>query len=164
MHTKAFNPIKLIEGLDENQLVDLRPLLEPVSVPSGKIIFRQGEIADSIFLLKEGTVSIRYKPDDGPPIDITEINPGGVFGWSAALGRDVYTSSAISMVDCILYRINSYRLAHFCDQNPILGDLIIDRLAESIAERITSMQSFIRPLLDHGIDVRSDNTSGDSKK
>ena len=63
----------------------IRPL-KPACLPRDTHVFEQGQLSDYLYILTSGKVIIRYKPYDGPPLTVATIGPGGVFGWSAALG------------------------------------------------------------------------------
>jgi CRP-like cAMP-binding protein len=103
---------------------------------AGSLLFSQGQPATHLYLLLRGKVTIRFKPDDGEPITVAELEPGGVFGWSAALGRGRYTSGAICQESSETLVISGAALRRLCQVDPETGVLILERLAEVIAERL----------------------------
>ena len=102
----------------------------------------------------EGEIDIRYKPDDGPELTVTKVRSGGVVGWSAALGNQVYSSSAICLTDCTLLRVHSTALYDFCIEHPETGRLIVERLAAVIAERLRNTHHQVISLLNKGLRIR----------
>jgi CRP-like cAMP-binding protein len=152
----------LFQGLSDNQLRLLEPLLEYCSFPAGTTIFDQGAPADYLYFLLVGTVEVIYKPYDGPSLPVAKISSGGVFGWSAALGRDVYTSAALTDDPVEAYRVNGQKLHGLCEHYPETGVVILERLASIIADRLSSTHDQILAVLQSGID-RCEN-SGRSKK
>ena len=84
----------LFDGLTPDQRQLLRPMFVPCDGYSGTVLFEQGDPAEHLFWVVVGEVTINYKPDDGAAITVARVRPGGVVGWSAALGSRAYTSSA----------------------------------------------------------------------
>jgi CRP-like cAMP-binding protein len=98
-----------------------------------------------------GRVAIRFKPEDGETITVTEIEKGGVFGWSAALGRRRYTSCAVCLADTETLNIRGDDLRKLCETHPETGVIVLERLAEVIAERLRNTHSHVVELLHQGM-------------
>jgi CRP-like cAMP-binding protein len=152
MLRKEYAGLPIFDGLDAQQFQVISPFLEEVKHPADCVIFEQGQVADSLYILLEGEVQVRYKPYDGPPLSVARILPGGVFGWSAALGRDIYTSAAVCVLPVIAYRLRSQYLQQLCDCHPDTGGILLDRLARVIAERMRNTHPQILQILTEGVD------------
>ena len=131
----------MFQGFSEDQIEWLAEQLELRSYARGRLIFEQGQSADYLYILSAGKVIIRYKPYDGPPLTVATILPGGVFGWSAALGRHAYTSGALAAEDSEVYRISWARLNTLCSECPDTGAILLKRLAQVVNERQQGMQT-----------------------
>ena len=116
-----------------------------------EVIFFQGQPADRLYLLASGQVEIRFKPDDGEALTVSVIEPGGVFGWSAALGRRSYTSGAVCTESGHSLSIRSRDLRRIFEENPATGVILLERLAEVIAMRLTSTHAHVMELLRQGL-------------
>jgi CRP-like cAMP-binding protein len=116
------------------------------------VIFEQGASAKYLYILQVGEVLVRFKPYDGPALTVARILPQGVFGWSAALGRDAYTSAAVTALPSEAYRIRASDLRTLCERVPDTGAIFLDRLAGVIAERLQNTHSEILTMLNQGID------------
>ncbi len=117
------------------------------SFQEGEILFEQGDPANTVFVVLEGQIDILYKPYDGPQLIVAHIQPDGVLGWSAALGHPYYTSSAICKSDGIALEINGNRMRCLCLQHPDTGVILLERLAEVIAERLRTTQEQVVRIL-----------------
>ncbi len=146
-----FEDLPLFRDLTPQQIHLLRPMFIPYSCYTGTVLFEQGTPAEHLYLVVEGEVTIRYKPDDGPAIVIAHVKPGGIVGWSAALGNRVYTSAAICSNCVQLVRVRSRDLRYLCNVYPDTGILILDRLASVIAERLHNTHDQVMELLLHGM-------------
>ena len=78
---------------------------------------------------------------------MTDVHDGDVFGWSAALGRQDYTSCALTNSACELVFIKGKDLRALCTSQPEIGVVILERLATVIAERLKNTHSQVVDLL-----------------
>jgi CRP-like cAMP-binding protein len=151
MKLEELRHLAFFNGLSPADMELLAPYFVPQSYPSGTIVFEQGDKADYLYLVYNGEVVIRYKPHDGPIMTVTHVQPGGIFGWSAAMGNPAYTSAAICEIDSQVVRIRGTDLRTLCDEYPEVGKIILDRLAAVIAERKKSQQAHVTSMLANGI-------------
>ena len=147
------NPFELalLRGFDKSQINLILPILETCDLPENAIVFKQDQEALFLYVLITGEVIVRYKPYDGEELTIAHVSPEGVFGWSAALGRPKYTSTAYCSSNSKAIRIRVDRLKRFCERNSELGMILLDRLASGIAERLRSTHDEILDLLTRGL-------------
>ena len=118
---------------------------------AGEVFFQQDQPADRLYLLVSGRVEIRFKPYDGEALTVSIIEAGGVFGWSAALGRSSYTSGAVCTADGRCLSIRGRDLRRICQDHPATGVILLERLAEVIALRLTSTHDHVMELLRQGV-------------
>ena len=149
--------IPLFRGLASEDLELLSDKFEPASFPKDTAIFNQGDKAEWLYILLSGRVSIRFKPHDGEMITVADIDVGDVFGWSAALGRDAYSSCAVTKLDSDVLGIRGQALRDLCAVHPETGVIILERLAGVIAERLRSTHKKVVELLWHGMNPVENN-------
>lgn len=137
----------LFDKLTPDERVVIAPLFKVMVYPDQTIIFTQGFPALYLYFLSQGEVIIRHKPDDGDPLTVARIQPGGVFGWSAALMRPYYSSSAITVGKTEVLRLHNQALRHFYQENPRCGERLVELLSVSIAERLHSPRDLLLSLL-----------------
>jgi CRP-like cAMP-binding protein len=129
------NRLALFQDLDLEQLGLLRPLFEELSFRAGTIIFQQGESAKFLYLVLHGTVDISFKPYDGIPMTVSHVGKGDLFGWSAVVGSEKYTSSAIAIEPLKVFRVQGSNFRKFCVEHPEAGKKILERLADGASSR-----------------------------
>jgi CRP/FNR family transcriptional regulator, cyclic AMP receptor protein len=145
--------MSIFQDLTAQQFARFAPLFVPCEYHEGEAIFEQGESAASLYVVVDGEVAVRYKPEDGPEITIVKVQSDGVVGWSAALGNPTYTSSVDCLTDCVLLRVSSVDLRELCAQDPESGALILERLAMVIAERLRNTHGHVLALLEQGLRI-----------
>jgi CRP-like cAMP-binding protein len=139
--------IPLLQDLDPAQIDLLKPLFEQYSCPANTVVFEQDTPAVYLYLLIKGEVAIHYKPYDGPPITLTRLREGDVFGWSAVVGSPHYTSSIISESEVEAIRIRGNRLLKLFSDAPETGKVVMDRLARIVSPRWGNAQAQVQSLL-----------------
>ena len=145
------NRFSLFNDLSPSQLEIVAPLFHLRTYTTGAVIFDQGEKAICLYLLSVGKVELLYKPYDGQIMRLNTLNPGSPFGWSAVLGNPVYSSSAVCASDCEVLIICGDDLRGLRSKHPEIGNLIIQRLGESISQRRPSAQPQVHSMINNGI-------------
>lgn len=147
MNPAELTKLDFFYGISGSELELIAPFILQQKFSACQLIFKQDTVAEYLYLLCEGIDEIVFKPDDGPSMRVTTINPGGVFGWSAAMGNVLYTSAAECKTDCTILKIRGTDLKTITRKYPELGSLILDKLAAVIAQRWETRQNKINALL-----------------
>jgi toluene monooxygenase system ferredoxin subunit len=157
MTYQALTTLPLFQGLASEEIDLLAGLFQREAYAAGTTIFAQGDAADRLYVLISGRVAIRFKPHDGEVLTISEVEEGNVFGWSAVLGRDAYTSCAVCTEDSQALSIHGDVLRRLCETHPETGVVILERLAGVIAERLRNTHTLVVELLREGIQTTGGN-------
>jgi CRP/FNR family transcriptional regulator len=145
------NRVAIFRELDEDVIDLLSPLFEEFSCQPGTTIFKQGEQAEFLYLVIDGKVDMSFKPYDGTSMTISHIGKGGVFGWSAVVGSDMYTSTAVAIGDVEAFRVHGSDLRKFCREHPKEGQDILERLADGVSSRWQDAHKQVQSILFQGI-------------
>ena len=92
------------EGAQERYIDLLRRGGDAESYRAGEPIFREGDLADRMYLVDTGTVSLRV----GEHI-VESVGPSGLFGEIAVIDREPRSASAVAESDCGLVTIDKRR-------------------------------------------------------
>jgi CRP-like cAMP-binding protein len=157
MNLEKYTHLAFFTGLCAVEIQLLAPFFAPQTWVAGTVVFEQGDCAEYLYLVVSGELTIRYKPDDGPMMNLTRIQPGGIFGWSAAMGNPAYTSGAVCTLDSEVLRIRGADLRMLCEKYPELGKVILNRLSAIIAERQRSQQDRVNSMLANGMRQQPNN-------
>lgn len=107
----------------------LRPYMKARRLRSGRVLFRQGDLADRLFLLVEGELQV---------VEIGQrIEPGRIFGEIALFSpahRRTNTVRAAS--DCTVLSIHESTVRQLYYQNPDFGFHLISLLAERLGDDV----------------------------
>src|SRR5450759_4077206 len=157
MDLEKYIHLAFFSGLSIADIQLLMPLFAPQTWVAGTVVFDQGDCAEYLYLVVKGELTIRYKPEDGPIMNLTHIQPGGIFGWSAAMGNPTYTSGAVCALDSEVLRIRGTDMRMLFEKHPELGKVILNRLSAIIAERQRGQQCQVNSMLKNGMRPQSNN-------
>lgn len=160
---ESLTHIALFQDLEPEQLEQLEPLFEFYTCQPDTVVFEQGDPAIYLYLIMDGTVSIRYKPYDGDPITLTHLRPGDAFGWSSVVGSPQYTSTIVSDTSLQAIRIRGTRLWDLCAKHPETCEIVLDRLARVVSSRWENAHAQVHAILDQGL-AKSSNSQGKARK
>ena len=130
--TERIRNVDIFQGLKDEELKIVAQFCQELQVPEKNALCEEGARADKLFILEEGTVSIRFQK--GATFEIH--GPGKILGWSFLVPPNRYTASAVTVTPSRLLMIKSpdfYELVH---KESRLGLKIMDRLAQVVSGRL----------------------------
>jgi CRP-like cAMP-binding protein len=129
----------------------LNPLFENFTCPAGATVLKQGSPADYLYFVVRGKVEVSYKPYDGAPITVSLLEKDGLFGWSAVVGSEKYTSTAVAIEELETMRIRGKDLRKFCMDHPEAGKDILEKLAGAVSTRWKDAGDQVKSILKNGM-------------
>ena len=92
-------------------------------VKRGEVIVRQGEHADTAYIIEQGSCEVFV---DGPiaPRSVGQLGPGDVFGETAALSTGVRTATVVALDDVVVRVVTRESLENELSRNPWLSAFV----------------------------------------
>ena len=128
--------IDFLEGFDENHLELLATVAEPVDFESAKVIFREGDSTDHVYLIVSGSVSLEICAPAVGCRRILTIDEGNLLGWSAVLGQSRVTTTARTLSAIKALRINTSQILTLCEHDPRFGYQFMRQVGLGLAKRL----------------------------
>jgi CRP/FNR family cyclic AMP-dependent transcriptional regulator len=134
--------IPLFADLNEEALKHLAVNGQIVSFRQGEWLFREGDPANSLYVVLEGTVDIQLALDANRDVytDVESLVPGDVVGWSTLVEPFVYRMGAIATSDARLAMIEGLSLAEIVDDYPEASCKLMRNLARIVGERLDALR------------------------
>lgn len=129
-------------NLQEPQLKAIAMLSDEVTVAQGETLFEIDQNANTLYLLLEGRIDLKYlvvdrdDPSNRQVYDVGEINPGEAFGISALIEPYRYTSSASAGQESRVLKIDAKALRAYCTGQPEVGLLLLQHVAQTAMARL----------------------------
>jgi len=146
---EILSQFNLFNGLPESLLKEIAELSKEVSMKNGDFVFREGEKADKLHFLLQGSVALRVKLTSRPDsVTVSFVStPFQSFGWSGVVAPHHYTSSAECDEDSDLLIIPAEPFMKLLEKYPEAGFQVMKRIAEIIADRLrNSRQALLKTI------------------
>jgi CRP-like cAMP-binding protein len=135
----------LFEGLSETQLNSLIAISNETHIQKGQWLFREGEDAQQMFVLKAGAVELLTTVENDIELPITILRrPGNCFGTSTLVPPHKYSLSARGAEDGTLLVLKKTDLENLIKADYELGHPILINLARHFLERLKETRQEIR--------------------
>ncbi len=105
-----------------------------VAWPKRKVIYRQGDAASELFLIKKGAVRLVKLRPDGKRLELATLGPGTFFGEIPLLGGLKRNATAEAAEDCLLCVIGATDLEHLILRRPEMGFRMLRILGRRLLE------------------------------
>lgn len=129
-----FQQSDILHGLSNHFVKQFMNITTRESHAAGTTLFEKGDRADNFYILLKGRVKLTV--GDSGPVVYTVSHPGEAFGWSALIGRDAYTASAVCAAECKTLRIERGELLKIMDADPAGGMTFFKNLAATLGNRL----------------------------
>ena len=105
----------------------LLPFMRPIDLPEGHILFRKGEIADAMYFVSAGKVTIKELNVD--------IRKGSLFGEIGIFSLDrTRTATATCIEPCSLLLVSAEKVRELFYQNPEFGFFLVGVITRRLTE------------------------------
>ncbi len=128
--------VPFFEGMPEEEIGLIAGCGRNVRFDAGETIFRQGDAADTFFVVRHGTVAVgNFVPPRGELV-IETIEAGDLLGWSWLFPpyRSHFDARALSMVRATQF--DGTCLRDKCAADPAFGYDLMSRFAQVLIERL----------------------------
>jgi len=128
--------------LDEEELSQIAMITEESCFEKGDTIFKEGQKAEALYLLEEGSVDLYYHTqEEHDPRSIRkflvgEINPGEVFAISVFIEPHILTATAVASQTGQLLKIKGPELRAMFDQDNNLAYHLMVQLMKVFSDRL----------------------------
>jgi CRP-like cAMP-binding protein len=115
------------------------------AIPAGSPLFVESMIAESLFIVKSGTVKITQKTADGER-ELGTLGPGDHLGQLALLGKGVRLVSAVAATPCEVLELSQRDFAKLQPQKPQACLKLALAIAADLAQRVADSRDLFRDL------------------
>jgi CRP-like cAMP-binding protein len=95
---------------------------------ANRMIFVQGDPADSVFYLKQGKVKLAVTSQQGKEAIVSVLSDNEFFGEGCLAGQPMRISTASAVTDCTLYRIEKALMVRLLHEEHGISELFITHL------------------------------------
>ena len=128
--------VPFLDGMGADRLALLAGCASNVHFDAGEVIFREGDRADTFYVVRHGTIAVELHAPARSPMVVETIEAGEVLGWSWLFPpyRTHFDARALSSVRATSF--DGTCLREKCDADPSLGYDLMKRFAQVFTERL----------------------------
>ncbi len=122
----------ILLGLTDYELERIAVFFREEKFAPGVRLCEEGAMADRLYILEEGEVSLSSRKGDRLSISA----PGKSVGWSFLVAPNRYTATAVTASLCRLLVMKSPDFYYLIHKEPKMGVKVMDNLAQIVAGRL----------------------------
>lgn len=130
--------------LTDANLKALAMVSEEEEVKAGKLIFTEGQKADHLYFLLEGSIDLTYTVSERTSpkkvFQVGEINPEEVFGISALIEPYAINATGTAAKDCRFITIDAKALLAMMEMDNRLGFIFMTRIAKVAMQQLIAIR------------------------
>lgn len=132
IHIDRLRTVEIFQGLTDWDLKIVAQFFQEEQVKSGMLLCKEGEMADRLFILEKGVVTLTTQKGESYELQ----TPGKIIGWSFLVSPNLYTATANTLTSCCLLVMKSPDFYYLIHKEPKMGVKVMDNLARVVASRL----------------------------
>ena len=143
---KLWKAIPILRDLDEEELRQVLKIARPVQCPRGKVILKEGETGETMYIIGEGAVEVsktlvmmrgREDLQDRDKV-LTKLSAEdhAIFGEVALFEKSKRTATVVALTDCRMLEISKPDFLRLAEQNPRIGYKITRNIVQLLCSRL----------------------------
>ena len=143
---KLLKSIPILQKLDEEELRQVLKIARPVQFPRGKVILKEGEAGETMYIIAEGAVEVsktlvmmgeREDVQDREKI-LTKLSAEdhAIFGEVALFEQSKRTATVVALTDCRMLEISKSDFLRLAEENPRIGYRITRNIVQLLCSRL----------------------------
>jgi len=100
----------------------------PAGYGKNQKVFSQGDAAEAIFYIQQGRVKLTVVSKEGKEAVIAIVGPGAFFGEGCMAGQSLRMSTAATMSECSIIRLQKAEVVRALHEDPAFSELFLHHL------------------------------------
>jgi len=148
-----FTKSNLFDQMDEAEEKRIMGKCQKITVSSGEYVFRENESGDALYIVEEGTVSLKKLIINDYEKTLFVATEGLVFGEFSFIDGQERSASAFAEKDSVLLRLKRKDFDAFIKEYPLSGAKLYDNLLGTIVNRLRLTNDAYRDAIRWGIEA-----------
>ncbi len=134
----------LFKAIPDTELLEVQKKVIKKSFKKNSYIFKEGDVSDKIYFLREGTIKIGSTSNFGKEVIKFVIHPFAIFGELSMAEENYRTDFALSIdKNCIVYELSSKDFYGLMRQNPEFSIRLISLMGKKIKISERRLESMV---------------------
>ncbi len=142
----------VFEGLEPEQLQLIAGCAQIAAFDRGDRLFREGDPADTFFLVRRGRVALTTHVPGRGDVTIETLEAGEVIGWSWLFAPYQWHFDARAVENAGVVAFDGACLRGKCDADNVLGYALMRRFAQVMIDRLQHTRTLLLDVYGNGSD------------
>jgi len=116
----SFDPKKFLAKVGEGKTIS--------KYRTDQIVFSQGEVADSVFYIRQGKVKLTVVSEQGKEAVVAILGPGQFFGEGCLNGHPLRIATTRAVDECVITRLEKAKMVAALHDEPDFSELFMSYL------------------------------------
>jgi CRP-like cAMP-binding protein len=126
---------ELFSGLAHELIDFLAAHAKARRLASGEVLFRYGERANRFYLVESGHVTVEVAAIAGPALELQDLGPGAVLGWSWLIAPHQWSFQARAKTSVEMLEFDGDAVLAYCEENAKFGYQLLKRFSALMRDR-----------------------------
>ena len=131
----------LFEMLSNQELEYVAELSRPRKFTAGQVVFEEGELGDSLYVIVSGEVEVLKRDDKGNPQLIARLGPPEFFGEMSLIDKEYRSATVRARSDAELLQLTAENLTTFRKQHRDGFTFVVINIARVLSARLREANS-----------------------
>lgn len=128
--------LSFFDSLDPEFIDFLADCAERRELDADQVLFRFHSPAKSFFVLVEGSIIVEVAAIQGPPLQLQEVGPGAVLGWSWLISPYQWSFQGRAELASVVYEFDGPRILKRCETDNGFGYSVLKLFSALMSERL----------------------------
>ena len=128
--------VYLFTDLNPDERASLAKIAEEMTLPAGFPIFRTGDPATALYLIKDGSVRVAVTSSGGKTVDVATLGSGSHFGEMALIDGAMRSATAVTLEPTSMFRFDYDKVTALLDRSPATAAKLYRSLARFLSNRL----------------------------
>lgn len=126
----------LFDMLANDELLAIAELMGVVRYPAGHVIFEEGELGDSLYVVASGEVEVLRRGPSGDAQRLSTLGPQQFFGEMSLIDKEYRSATVRTKTECELLHLSSEQLTGFRRQHRDGFTFVVINIAKMLSTRL----------------------------
>ena len=126
----------LFEMLSNQELEFVAELSRPRRYSAGQVVFEEGELGDSLYVIVSGEMEVLRRDDKGNPQLLTRLGPPEFFGEMSLIDKEYRSATVRARSDSELLQLTAENLTTFRKQHRDGFTFVVINIARVLSARL----------------------------
>lgn len=140
-----FPKTPLFSALDEPHLLKLIESVKRVELGAGEILFREGDPADSLYVVAEGEVAVLVAKEGATPLEVARLGEGAFFGEISLVTNQPRNATIQATEQTQLLAIDRTTVSDLVDDSPQVLTTLLRFLRDRLLATLVDTSELFAP-------------------